>query len=569
MNIFEVNVGKVSLTKKDFVRNGGQADVYAKKNKAYKIYSDKNYIIPLSKIQELSAISNNDVIKPINILLDKNDNPIGYSMRFIDKNVVLCQLFTKIFKTQNGITTQNLCNLITDIKNKIQDVHKNKILIVDLNEMNILVQQTDYERSFLIDVDSYQTPSFPATALMENIRDRHSKDFNENTDWFSFAILSCYLLVGIHPYKGKHPDFVGNSATILDKRMKSDVSIFNKDTTIPVACSPIQDIPKSYREWYINVFENGKRCAPPDITTTTIVATPQYITIDADTDLVITELFKYNNEILKYQELNGYRFCVNKTGGFINDKREDNLKLLSEVAITPKFNRSIIATLENDKLKLYDAYFGKEIETDIYGQSMLSYDGRLYLKNNDSLYELEFMELPTKTLAAITLVGNILENATQIFDGVLFQNLLESTFCSIFPQKHQHIQLQLKELNGYTILNAKFENNILMVVGRKTNAQNFQTDRFIIYIQNEKYVYRKIENIQDTDINFVVLDNGICVNYVEEEKIELFHKTNVNGAIKRIRDNAIKDVRLYKNGIKVLFVQDKRVYLVETKKQGK
>ena len=31
MNIFEVNVGKVSLTKKDFVRSGGQADVYAKK----------------------------------------------------------------------------------------------------------------------------------------------------------------------------------------------------------------------------------------------------------------------------------------------------------------------------------------------------------------------------------------------------------------------------------------------------------------------------------------------------------------------------------------------------------
>jgi len=569
MNVFEVNVGKVTLTKNDFVRSGGQADVYAKKDKAYKIYSDKNYVIQQAKIQELSLISNSDIIKPLNLLLDKQDNPVGYSMRFIDKNVVLCQLFTKIFKNQNGITAQNICNLITDIKNKIQEVHNNKILIVDLNEMNILVQQCNFEKSFLIDVDSYQTPSFSATALMENIRDRHNKNFSENTDWFSFAILSCYLLVGIHPYKGKHPDFVGNSSNILDKRMKLNVSIFNKDTTIPITCAPIKDIPGSYKSWYIDVFENGRRCPPPEITPATIIAIPQYAGIDINTNLVITKLFEYNSEILKYKTINGYRFCVNKSGGFINDKKENNLKLLSEIAITPKFNRTIIAILENDKLKLYDAFFGKEIETDITGQTILSYDGRLYIKNNESLYELEFMELPTKTLAAMTLVGNILENATQIFDGVLFQNLLESTFCSIFPQKQKHVQLQIKELNGYSIINAKFENDILMIVGRKTSSQNSQTDKFIIHIKDEEYTYRKIENTQDSDINFAVLDNGICSNYVEEGEIELFHKSDINGAIRRIKDNAIKDVRLHKNGTKVLFVQDKRVYLVETQKKGK
>jgi len=435
--------------------------------------------------------------------------------------------------------------------------------------MNILVQQSNYEKSFLIDVDSYQTPSFPATALMENIRDRHSKGFSDNTDWFSFAILSCYLLVGIHPYRGKHPDFIGNSADILDKRMKSNVSIFNKDTTIPIACSPIKDIPKNYKEWYVEVFENGKRGSPPDINAITVVAIPQYVAIDVDTNLVITKLFEYDSEILKYKTINGYRFCVNKSGSFINDKKENNLKLLSKIAITPKFNRIIIAILENDKLKLYDAFFGKEIKTDITGQTILSYNGRLYIKNNDSLYELEFIELPTKTLAAITLIGNILENSTQIFDGVLFQNLLKSTFCSVFPQKQKHIQLQIKEINGYSILNAKFENDILMIVGRKTSAQNFQTDKFIIHIKDESYTYRKIEDMQDSDINFAVLDNGICVNYIEEGAIELFHKNNINGETRQIKDNAIKNVRLHKNGTKVLFVQDKRVYLVETQKQGK
>ena len=563
MNVFEVGVGKISLTKNHFVRSGGQADVYAKDNKAYKIYNDKSYIIPTSKIQELSPIDNEDIIKPLNILLDNHDNPIGYSMRFVDNNIVLCQLFTKIFKNKNGITPKHICNLITDMKNKIAHVHSKNVIIVDLNEMNFLVQQKDYSKAFFIDVDSYQTKSFPATALMESIRDRHTKGFSELTDWFSFGIISCYLLIGIHPFRGKHPQFQGNSPDILDKRMKANVSIFNKDTTIPITCSPLDTIPKSYISWYKDLFENGKRCAPPDIDGITIIVKPHYSTIDYKTDLIITQLFKYNDVIVKYSDINGYRVCITKDGGYINDKKEDSLRLSSEVGITPKFNRIIVSSIINNKVELYDAYFGKPIEIDINAQQLFSYGGRIYAKNSDNLYELDFMELPTKTLSSASLIGNVLENATQIFDGVVFQNLLGATFCSIFPQKNKHVQIKMEELKEYVIINAKFENDILMVIGK--NIKNSQTDKFIFQIKDNIFC-KKIENVIDDDINFTVLDNGICVNYIEEGVMELFHKNNINGQNRFIKDNAIKDVRLYKNGTKVLFVQDTSVYLVETQK---
>ena len=572
MNIFETNIGKITLTKNHFVRSGGQASVYAKDGKAYKIYTDPNSALPISKINELSAIENPDIIKPINILLDKDDKPIGYSMRFIDNNVVLCQLFTKSFKNRNGITTEIIQKLVEDIKVKIEHVHSKNILIVDLNEMNFLVKTPDFDISYFIDVDSYQTKSFKATFLMESVRDRHSKDFNELTDWFSFGIISCCLFTGIHPYRGKHPDFNGDPADILDKRMKANVSIFNKDVTIPPVCSSFGVIPKNYLSWYKEVFEKGKRLPPPSIKDFVGIVVPAiFVKIESDI-LNIKELYKYDKDILEAFYINGFRVVKNKNECIINDKIEKELFLSSKVLITPKFNRMIFASIVNGKLSLYDNFFGKNIDVDINCQNVMLYNGRLYVKNIDNVYEIEFIELPTKTIAAANVVCNIIENATQFFDGVIFQDILGSCFCSFFPEKKKHIQFNLKELNEYIIIDAKYENNILMVLANKTyikdNKKNNQIDKFIFNFSSSDYIFRKIENVF-LEIDFIVLDNGVCVDNLGDGNLELFMNNCVGEQARKIQDDAVKNIKLLKNGTKVLFFKDKIIYSLETKKDKK
>ena len=68
---------------------------------------------------------------------------------------------------------------------------------------NFLIDR-DMQHVLFIDVDSYQTAGFPATAIMDSIRDRHSSTYSAGTDWFSFAILAFQMFVGVHPYRGKH-----------------------------------------------------------------------------------------------------------------------------------------------------------------------------------------------------------------------------------------------------------------------------------------------------------------------------------------------------------------------------
>jgi serine/threonine protein kinase len=140
----------------------------------------------------------------LDILLNDHNKPIGYTMKYLTDTYQLVRLFTKKFRDVNNIKPNQILKLVQHMQNVIhKNIHPNRILLVDINENNFLVDK-QFKTVHFIDVDSYQTPFFPATALMESVRDRHTKGFNENSDWFSFAVLSFQMFIGIHPFRGTH-----------------------------------------------------------------------------------------------------------------------------------------------------------------------------------------------------------------------------------------------------------------------------------------------------------------------------------------------------------------------------
>jgi hypothetical protein len=561
MKIFIQNKGEETLDKRHYLTSGGEGSIYVKSGTAYKIYTDAKKMLPVQKIKELSVISSPQVIKPENIILDDSKTPVGYTMKFIKDTVALCQLFTKAYKDRSGIKPQTIINLVSQMRTNIQSIHNNKILIVDLNEMNFLVDD-NYKDVYFIDTDSYQTPSYPATAIMESIRDRHcdySKQKNdENTDWFSYGIITFQMFIGIHPYKGKH-----GSISNLDDRMMKNISVFNKDVSIPKVAYPLDSIPEGYRNWYKAVFEEGKRIAPPSDMQAFIQFVQATVkTVSGTSNFDVTKIKEYIGLIHGYLNVNNVDMVLTEQGFYIGDKVDRKVSCKSAIAVTPVMQHIISAVVNNGMTRVYDITMGKDIEVSFDADQVFSIDNRLYAKKTDSIYEITFTEVAHKLIPGITLVSNILEMSTKVYDGVVIQDLLNSYHVSLFPASGQHQQVKVAELSGYRIIDAKYRNRVLMVVVEKKGNYSKMIFKF-----DDAFTYdvRKIDGITYSAINFTVLDNGICVHINEKEEIELFFNKKGKNDIKVVQDDSLADAKLFSNGNLTLIAKDDILYSIKMK----
>lgn len=564
MKVFVKSKGDVNLTKRDFVASGGEGEIFRKHRTAYKIYTGQTPCIPFAKIQELSDITAPNVIAPKELVLNTRNKPVGYTMRHIANTYALCQIFTKAFKTRNKVTPKMMLDLVKKMQNTINHIHSKGILIVDLNEMNFLVDKklTDI---YFIDVDSYQTKSFPATAIMPSIRDRHTNGFNQMTDWFSFGIVSFQMFIGIHPYKGKHP-----TLKTIEDRMMANIPVFHKDVKFPRVCMPFDYIPDAYRDWYKAIFHKGERIAPPSVAQAVLIVPVITTLIKSNSSFDIQELNAYDGNIIRFLSINGTRVVTTDTGSiYINGNLELDDKA-DNIAITVKNNKVINCSIvfndegESGKLSLLDANNNTTIPCDINADDMMSYGGRVYIKQEDKISEVEFIELTDRILVAASIVTNTLENATKMFNGVVVQNVLGSCVASVMPQSKTCHQIIIPEMKGYQVIDAKYDRNVLVIIGNKKGKY----DKFIFKLAKDfkSYELRKVDDITYSGINFTVLDNGVVVYLNEDEEMEIFVNKLGKNNVKVIDSrNVSGDMQLYSDGVKVLFAEKNKMYRIQMK----
>ncbi len=564
---------QVDLLQKDFITSGGEGSIYSKGGLAFKIYNDTKKMIPLGKIQELSNLTHPNIIKPEDILIDQSNKPVGYTMKFVKDTYALCQLFTKSFRDRNKISPKMILEIIRSLQEIVKHVHDNKILIVDLNELNFLTSD-DFKQIYAIDVDSYQTSGFPATALMESVRDRHTQGFSTLTDWFAFAIVSFQLFIGIHPYKGKHPQLKN-----IDDRMIKNVSVLNKDVNLPAVCYPFSVIPPIYLEWYKAVLERGDRLPPPtDLqAVATLIQTVKKMVGSNNFD--IQELGTFESSILDVLFSSGTQITLTEQN--IHMGRDKTIAPTNCTLITtPKYNTVVAGSIERRKLKLFNATAKENIDLPIEVDSIMEYDNRLYVKSATHILEIKFSNesLGGKNLvASTTTVANVLDKATTMYKGVAIQNLLGAVWLSFFPESGSHSQVRIAELDDYKIIDAKYENGVLMIVGSSNKnftakgAALLQYDKLIFRFNesHDSYDLRLVRDINLAGLNFVVLDNGICVHLNEEENIEIFSKKKDSSGLNVVDDPDIfGDMRLFKMGTKVLASRAEKLYSLTMKKRS-
>ncbi len=551
MELFIVGKGKLTLGQREFVGQGGEGAVYARDDRAYKIYSDPAKMIPLAKIRELSALSLPTMIRPEEVLLDARNRPVGYGMRRVRDAHVLCQAFNRAFRDRHGLTPDRMLALVRELQSGVQHVHAHDCLIVDLNEMNFLLDAAFREVLF-IDVDSYQTPGFPATALMDSIRDRHADRFSRETDWFSFAVISFQMLVGIHPYKGKHP-----TLTTLDARMLENVSVFNPQVAVPKVCYPFDVIPQVYRDWYQAVFERGLRLPPPTAPHAVINMASQVRTVTGGDRLRLWEVAQFPAGVVLPILLLGTDAAVTTEGVYLRGRRH----LLGSdfrVALTPRMAHLIAGRVVDGTLELYDLSQGAHLLDRLRAEALSVCEGRFTVKQGDGLWEVEFLELPGGVRAALRRVGNAMEQATHLFDGVALQNMLGVWYASLFSGPGACHTVRLPQLDGCRIVDARFERGVLMVIAAQEGRYDRHLFRFdTSYGSCDERVDR---DVSYTGLNFVVLDSGVCVHLNEQEDLEVFSSRKGSSTLQVITDPGVAGGRLFKQGTQVFLARDDTLY---------
>lgn len=552
--MFVQGKGAIRLSSADFKAQGGEGSIFVKGSTAYKIYSDPQRTISPIKIQELSVLSEQNIIRPLELILDNKNNPIGYSMRSVSKSFALCQLFPKAFRQRNNLTPERTLKLVRKFQDGVKHIHSKGILIVDLNELNFLVAE-DFSELYFIDVDSYQTPSFPATVLMESVRDRHATNFTTGSDWFSFAVVSFQMFVGIHPFKGTHP-----SLRTLDERMQANVSVLNKKVSVPQSCLPFSQIPHAYLDWYQAVFETGERVPPPDGLNIQVIVGPSVTKLNANVAskvFDITEFREFDSEVLWH---NG-AITLTEKSIYFNGRQYPKPQFDVRVTTTPKQQHLIVAYMDGVKPRFVDLTANLELGPVIEGESIMLNDGRLYVKQNSNMISVEFLELPNQTLLTCKVMANVMMKSTSLFEGMAIQNMLGASYASIPSGPGVCHQVRLSELDGYQVIDARLTKNVAVVVATKAGVYDKLIFRFADDFSS--YDVRVIQNVSANDINFTVLDSGVVISVTDEGSLEVFSRFKHSVDVKQITDPAISgDTKLFHVGKQSMIARNNKLFKI-------
>ena len=561
MDLIVEGIGKVSLDDRNYLASGGEGQIFVKDDIVYKIFHDKADVISAGKVKGLSRIKCDNVLRPQHFVYDKGV-PIGYTMDFKKNTSPLCKLFTKAFKQRNNISNEDITNLVEKMQDTVECIHAANCLIVDLNELNILVNK-DFTIPYFIDCDSYAVlPDYPATAIMESIRDYQIKDNNwtEDSDWYSFAILSFFLWIGCHPYRGYHPKYGPNDWKL---RMEKGASVFDKDAKVPAVCNDLGIIPASHLEWFKKVFGENKRCQPPAISdiAAVMVSMPQTFNIYNVNGVFMVDILDTCPEtIIDVFNYMGINYMIGSNHIYKGKAQLPNEIVGSDKVLLCETNSPYPVVCKLNGGTMYIEELSGNIIGNISTNGMIYRNGCIYTAYRGKLIENSFITFGNKVVHSTRVAANVLDLSTQFFDGVIFQDLLGKKHITLPFEKGKCSVIHTKELDGYRILDARSERNVCGVMAEKGGT--YHCFVFTFNSDYTSYTLRVTKDVPYSEINLTVLPNGIAV-MVNNGDAEIFKDSNV-----KVIDNPPFNAttKLYNYSGSACYIDGKEIKSVKMKK---
>ena len=519
MNDYIVNGKNIKFSNNDFLAKGGQGSVYVKGSTVFKVYTNISEMITRDKISELQNITDRRVIVPKDMIFDKNNNEVGFTMSYTKDTIPLIKLFNTGFREKINFDEKDTLKLIEQMQYVIQHIHDNNVLQIDGNELNYLVGD-NFKTPYFIDVDSYQTKSHKATVLMPSIRDWQANKFTTLTDWYSFGIVACQLFIGLHPYKGRHNDYNRD----LKQRALDNISIFNKDVRVPKAVRDFSNIPSEYMNWFVELFEQGKRVPPPLVAGTMVIKPTVTVVVGSN--------------LIKVKE-------IKRTKKYIDS------------VLTPYKKEELRVSIKDQKLFIENDNI--TVNCNLFCNEYMISNNNIYAKYGNKLNEVILNEFNDNVIVKYN-SWSISPNSSKLMDGFVYQSLLGNAFLTIPYSSGLMANIALPELDDYKIIDGKYENKVSMLIGLNNKTLKYDRITLIFNKNHDQYVISVKEDV-DYYLNFTVLEVGVVLDIHKDGEISVFLNDLDNDKRKEIKDSIIStDWKLTHEGSKAMFYKDKSLF---------
>ena len=125
-----------------------------------------------------------------------------------------------------------------------------------------------------------------------------------------------------------------------------------------------------------------------------------------------------------------------------------------------------------------------------------------------------------RDLRVVRLVGNAMEQATQLFDGVGGAECDGRLIATSSRRPGACCPVRLSELDAHRVVDARFDQGVLMVLAVKDG----QYDRFVFRFNSGLRTYdaRILTNVSCSNVEFVGLDTGSALALAEGDDLEVF-----------------------------------------------
>lgn len=554
-----VNGQAYSLNQNNSV-SGGEGTVYVEHGKAFKIYHDPKKMIPLGKFQELQNIKNTNVIKPEELIYDYHQNIIGYTMKPLYNTVPLSRVLTTDYQNMNSISHNDLIQIMLSIKKNLEDIHKAHCLMVDINDSNILVDKD--LNVYIIDVDSFQTPNYRATALQEYAKDFSVKNYNftELSDWYSFALLAFRLLIGIHPFLGRWNKYTKKDLqNSLEYRSTHNISILNPDVVFPKSVRDFSFIPKNYYKWFFELFEKGQRLLPP-VDIGSIVSNAKDLIISMNQTIQFKKIFELNKNIKQVYSFFNQTVYISENSVFFNNNYTPITKGKKVIIFNQK-NEPILLKLNNNKLESYNLQNQViKVYDNIEAEDLFVFYNTLFIKNNSNFTTYSLLNF-SEDFFAVKQNITIMPFSSQVYDNCIYQNTINKAWFYLIHDKETIPVVKIKELDSKKIINAKYLNQILYVVYQENNEYIHK----IFKLNHNFNEYKEIINqhLDHSHINMTVNDKGIVLFSYADHLLYVYFNHYENDKFREINDNNFSiDMNLFSKDSFIFTFINKEVYQI-------
>lgn len=513
MDIFDHNGKKIRLTEQQFIAEGGEGKLFAYKGTMFKIYHELSDVIPEEKLSELMRLDNTAIVRPTGSVVDTNGRRIGYSMNQLSNTISLARLFTSHYQQSVNFTVDKAIVLIRKMQEVIGFIHRQGFLQVDGNEFNYLASPAGVKVWF-IDVDSYQTPTFPAKVIMPSIRDYTQSEFNEGSDWFSFAIIAFQILTGIHPFKGRHPDFKRGD---FKGRIRAGVSVLNPQVTYPGSVRDFSLIPKEYMDWFQLMFSGRDRIPAPDGRVLPVVGVVvPGIEIRDGKQISIRKLAGFGTAIRHVNWVNGQRIIQTVERLYVGNHEYEipgDAKGLLMIEGTPwylKIQHGLLELVSGDNPK-------EKVASSLAAEQVVVAHNTAYVRYENRLTEVSVINMGGRLLMAAGNSRAVLPSLMS-FGSLFIENAMGAIHLMIPETGGRMAVVRVKELDGWKIIDAGYERQVAMV--SIANKQGEYRQAVIRFSEGfDQYDCRIIET--DVALNFTVTERNMLVAMYRDGEIEV------------------------------------------------